>query len=352
MHILLSLEYGGAERVAVNLVNQLHGNGFECFLCLCDKEGPLLRHLSRDVSVEVAGRKQGIDFVLPFKLKTIMRRFRPDIVHMHNSTALFYGVVAAKLAGIQKLILTQHGTSQQHSKMHIVIKMLSPYIKKAVAVSENSYWYCRKMYGLNNGRLKIIMNGIEENLYKEDRGKREEVRKRLGIKEEFIIGHIARLSEEKDQSTLLYAFAEVAAKIEKVKLIIVGEGPLRNTLHSIVYSLRLEDKVIFVGGQDDIASFLNIFDLFVLSSVREGTSLTLLEAMAAGVPVVATNVGGNSKVVLDNKTGMLVPPKNPNILAEKIMYLLNSSPVRRSFAEAARERVVKEFSIDLSLIHI
>lgn len=346
MHVLLSLEYGGAEKVAVNLINGLQGDGFIFSVCALDRIGPISKELNNGIQVECVSRKAGIDLLLPFKLAKVMKRLSPDIVHMHNSTPLLYGTIAARLTGIDNIIVTQHGSiTKESKKARFVINRVSKWVARTVPVSEDIEEHLKKTYKISSKNLKTIKNGIDLDLFRKDSTKRQEIRSKLDIRDEFVIGHVARLSPEKNQETLIRAFAQVAKEMPNVKLMIIGDGPLRDSLWSIVNSLWLKDKVIFTGAQKDIPTYLNAFDLFVLSSVREGTSLTLLEAMATELPVVATDVGGNSKVIVNSETGLLVPAKSLDKLAEAIITLAKNRQLCEKMGKAGRVRVEHEFSL-------
>ena len=346
MHILLSLECGGAEKVAVNLIKKLGGNGFNFSVCTLDKLGELKDELGDAVNIQCANRKSGIDFTLPARLSKIIRKFSPDVIHMHNPTSLLYGVIAGKLAGAPRMIVTQHGKIlKESSRMRIINKRISYFLDKTVSVSIDVADNIKNSYKVKKSKTETIINGIDEALYKKDEAKRALGRLQFNLDGEIVIGHIARLSPEKDQKTLLCAFSKIAREINKVRLMIVGGGPLCDSLEALAIELDIKDKVIFTGFQKDIPYFLNIFDMFVLSSIREGTSLTLIEAMAASLPVIATDVGGNSKVIVDKKTGILVPAQSPDKLAEAMVYLAKNPALREKMGKEGRKRVEEKFSL-------
>jgi len=345
MQIVLSLECGGAERIVVNLVNRLKER-FDFSVCVLDKLGDLEGELGSKIRVDCMERIEGIDFFLPFKMARLIKEISPDVIHVHNPTCLFYTAMAVKLAGRGKIVFTQHGLAKKSWKMVKALRFLSRFITKAVAVSDDIAGYLEDSYGVNKERIKIIINGIDENVYKSDQSRSQDIKEKFNLNGEYVIGHVARLSPEKDQATLLKAFCKVNSEMERVKLVIVGDGPLKDSLRSKVKSLKLEDKVLFLGSRNDVQELMNMFDLFVLSSIREGTSLTLLEAMAAGLPIVATKVGGNADVVIDKKTGLLVPPKEPDKLAEAVINLLKDNGLRKKMGKEGRKMVEEKFCLD------
>jgi len=192
--------------------------------------------------------------------------------------------------------------------------------------------------GMPLSKIKLIFNGID-------------IKRFSAVKKEFTktkktIGIIARLAGVKDHATLLSAFQIVNRKLPETELLIIGDGPTRNSLQSIADSQQLKDKVFFLGTRRDTPELMAQMDVFVLSSLSEGMSIALLEAMAAGLPVVTTNVGGNPEIVKDNETGFLVPPKNPELLAEKIITLLSDQKLAAAMGEMGRRRAEEYFSIN------
>ena len=346
MHILLSLAYGGAEKVVINLIKKMRGNEFKFSVCVLDRVGALKDEVNGDIKIECMNRQRGLDFALPVRLSRAIRRISPDIIHMHNPSTLLYGAIAGKLAGTTRMIVTQHGSvSVEGRKMQMATKRLSRLLDKNVAVSSSIAKYLGNHYGLGNDKIETIINGIDETVYKPDAAKRQAGRLKFNLEDKIVIGHIARLASEKDQNNLLEAFSKVAGIIGKARLVIVGDGPLRKELEGSAKRLNISDKVIFTGFQEDIPFFLNIFDIFVLSSMREGTSLTLIEAMAVELPVIATNAGGSPDVVIDRKTGLLVPPKNSDKLAEAIIRLCENPGAREEMGKAGRLRMEENFSL-------
>lgn len=347
MHVMLSLDYGGAEKVATNLINRMSRDGYDFSVCTLDRIGSARHGLNDNARIECANRASGLDFQLPFRMAKIIRRISPDIVHAHNCTALLYGSLAARLAGVKKIVVTQHGSiADESDKVKAALKIYSGLISKNIAVSKTVETYIKDIYEPAGAKTELIINGIDENYYSKRAAGKNNLKTGLGIKsDEFVIGHVARLSPEKDQATLIHAFAKALERSRAAKLIIVGDGPLRESLEMLSVELGIADKIIFTGFQDDVRAFLNIFDIFVLSSTREGTSLTLLEAMAMELPVIATDVGGNTDIVINNETGLLVPSKDIDALSGAILCLLNDPALRNKMGRTGRARVDRNFSL-------
>ena len=342
MQIVLSLDYGGLEKLAIDLANRFNNGKYRSFICCLDNIGDLaIQAGRRGIKVICAGRKPGIDFSLPFRLSGILKKERVDIVHTHNPGALIYGTLGAKLAGIPVIINTRHGREKR--PVNGFIWNMNDSI---IAISEDAKKRLLKYNRINSDKVRVVYNGIEVNGFKNELD--IEVRKNLlGVdKSHLVIGTVSRLSEEKDQISLIDAFSKVSQVLNNTKLIFVGDGILKKEIEHYSEKVGIGDKVIFLGFREDIAKIISTFDLFTLSSLTEGISLSLLEAMAAGKPIVATNVGGNPEVVIDGETGFLVPPKQPDKMAEAIIKVLQNPELARKMGVAGRERIEKNFSLD------
>ena len=194
-------------------------------------------------------------------------------------------------------------------------------------------------------KISTIVNGIDIQQFR-PRGKNKKLLQELGIdRSAFIVGNVARFSPVKDQETLIRAFNRAKETSRDMKLLLVGEGSEKVTLEKLIHAMNLSDCVFFLGFRSNINEILSLIDVFVLSSISEGTSMTLLEAMASGKPVIATNVGGNSKVVIDDITGFLVPAKNVEAIAEKITVLYANRKLREVMGFMGRDIVGKNFSL-------
>lgn len=342
IHIVFSLEYGGLERIAIELAKHLNSGRYNVSICCLDTLGELTAEArANGIEVFLVKRRPGPDFTLPIRLAHILRKRKADVVHTHNMGPLLYGTLGARLAGVPVVINTRHGRAP---------KRTNAYIWKAndaiIAISQDARDEIVKWNHIRLDKLKVIYNGIDNDRYSSEKTG-DTIRQNLNIESgAMVVGTVARLSEEKDQFTLLDAFAKVISELQNVYLVIAGDGPLRKDLESHASDLGISQRVRFLGFRDDISSILRILDLFVLSSTSEGISLTLLEAMAAGLPIVATKVGGNPEVVIDGTTGFLVAPKKPAEMAEAIYNLLSDKKLAREMGDAGKKRVEEKFSLE------
>ena len=341
IQIVLSLECGGLEKMVIDLASRLNNEKFNNIICCLDNFGNLADQ-ARDKNIEVimVKRRPGADFLLPLRLAYILKKKKANIVHTHNPTPLFYGTLAAWLARVPVLINTRHGRERRIRKRFIWAMN-----DGIVAISEDAKRELIKSNKLNSEKIRIIYNGTDIDRYSCKKNG-SIIKKSLNISpSDFIVGTVARLSPEKDQITLLKAFSKIVELGYAVKLVIAGDGVLRVELENFCKDLNIADNVLFLGFREDIPEIVNIFDVFVLSSVTEGISLTLLEAMAEKKPIVATNVGGNPEVVIDGLTGFLVPSKNPDAMSEAVIKLLLDKELAARMGEEGGGRVEKKFSL-------
>ncbi len=356
MHIVLSLEIGGLERLVVDIVNGMDHERFHPILCsLESNKGTVLEDAVDESRIErlyLNREEKAMDLRLLGRLIEVLKRKDVDVVHTHNAIPLLYGSLAARIAGVPVHIHTKHGSgipgeSLKSSLVNVTTAFLS---NRFIAVSNDVKETVIKGYRLRPKKVTVIKNGIDINRYNvssvDEAGLK---RKELGLSQDaFIIGIVARLSCEKDHSTTLKAFSIVVNKFDHadVKLLVVGDGPLRDTLIEEAGSLGIEDRVLFLGNRNDIPEILSAIDLFALSSLTEGISLTLLEAMAVARPVVTTDVGGNSEVAIEGETGFLVPPKDPPKMAEAMIKLLKDKDLANKMGMTGRKRVEEQFNLD------
>jgi len=350
MHLVLSLNTGGLEMVVINLLKVMDHRIYTPILCCLEEEGSLIHEVEKlGIKTVVLGKKRkGIDYPLIFRLAKILKQEKIDIIHSHNPTPYFYGTIAGKIANVPAIIYTKHGRNPIRNKRELLLRRFLSYMTdKIVAVSDDAGNVAINDEKINPEKVVTIFNGIDIDRYQTNidvASKKHEI----GLSDDdFVIGIVARLSPEKDHNTLLDAFHIVLDNVDQsVKMVIVGDGILREELEQKAKSISINDKVIFLGERHDVPELLAIFDLFALSSITEGISLTLLEAMATGLPVVATNAGGNTEIVLDNQTGFIVPPKDPNRMAEAIMTIIKNNDMANQMRERGKDRVSKKFSLE------
>lgn len=351
LQLVQGLEIGGLEQMVITLIERLDMARFKPAVCCFDVLGTLaIRLTTKGIPVDLLPRKPGVDLSYSLRLARFLRKKQIDILHLHNPTALFYGTLAGRIARTPGIIYTEHGRDFSSSwKVKLANRLLSVLVNEVVAVAERGKTYLISEEGFSGNRIKLIYNGIDAHRFdsRAYRGKRREILATLGLNPGGpIVGVVARLDPIKNHSNLLNAMVTVSQRVPGVVLLVIGDGPLRDELEQRVQELKLGGAVKFLGARSDVPELLSILDLFVLPSYSEGLSLTLIEACAAGKPIVATNVGGNSEVVEHGANGLLVPSDNSHALAEAIIRILTDKEYTRRMGQIAHERFEKYFTAD------
>jgi len=279
-----------------------------------------------------------------YKLYRFLRRSEYEIVQTHTSKAGFVGRLAAKLAGIPIILHTVHGFAFHEESRPLTLwfyatleRIASHWCDKIVTVSKFHRNWALKLGIGNEEKILAIPNGIPEERVVPKRSK-EEIRKELNLTKEIVILSIGRLAPQKGLEYLIKSIPILFTKIKKsFKVLLVGEGPLENYLKNLVKTLGIEQYVKFVGFRNDIGNLLSISDIVVLPSLWEGLSIALLEAVAAGKPIITTTIGGNLEVVKNEESALLVPPKSPVSIAEAIIRLIDNRDLAIKLGDQARK---------------
>jgi sugar transferase (PEP-CTERM/EpsH1 system associated) len=341
--VVNSLEVGGLEKVVVNLINHVDKDFFDPLL-FCLRDGGALVG-DAHCGVETFGKTEGFSFTLPFRLARSFRRHKVDIVHCHNFGPVVYGAGAARLAGAPRVIYTIHGRATSGRRKQRMLERMG-WIDRVVPVSEDARKIVLRNSRLAPEKVRTIINGIDVALFERDIDRRT-MRNELGVPDDAaVFGIVARLTAAKDHHVLFEAFARLVERAPGAVLLVVGDGERAAELHALVQRLAVHDRIKFLGQRHDIPEILGALDAFVLSSHSEGLSVTLLEAMAAGLPIIATRVGGNTEVVLADETGLIVPPMDPAALETAMMRLIDHPESGRKMGLKGRERVKERFSVD------
>ncbi|HOW42783.1 MAG TPA: glycosyltransferase [Candidatus Omnitrophota bacterium] len=345
MHIQESLDVGGMENGIVNLANHLNGEYFKVTLCCLNKMGSLCNRVNdKRVRIINMEQKEGLALFLVFKLIKVLRKEKIGIVHTHNFYSGLYGIIAARLAGIHVVIHGEHGTTILNKPIRILaMRFLSRCVDKLFAVSHDLKEELMKKLNISGTKIDVLVNGVDIEHF---RAAKEawNLKNDLGIPvSNFIVGSVGRLVPIKNFKLLIGVKKKLDLAGFNTSCIIIGAGPCRAELEN--YAKEIGTEILFLGERDDISDLLAIFDLFVLTSLNEGMSNTILEAMACGKPVIATQVGGNLELVEENKTGFLVPSDNLEELFNAIVKLINNKKLLAHFGRCARDTVEQKFSL-------
>ena len=344
LQLLQGLNIGGIERMVESLVRGLDPAAFRTSFCTFDWRGTLAGQL------EAAGyplyhrkRRGGFDVGWIAWLARRLQRESIDIVHAHNATALFYGALATSLVPHTRLLYTEHDRAFPSARRERIVHALLARRTHAVAtVSATLRQHLLRWERFPPARVHVIRNGVQMPVPQQSRAA---MRRELDVGERPVAGIVARLAGVKNHALLLRAWKLVLVEVPEAVLLVVGDGSQEQSLRTLHAQLDLGASVRFLGFRQDISELLQAMDVFVLSSLSEGLSLTLLEAEACGLPVVATRVGGNPEVVLDGETGLLVPSAQERPLAEALARLLQDAHLRRQLGERGRAYYEQHFTL-------
>jgi L-malate glycosyltransferase len=346
-HVVGWLHFGGRENGVVNLVNSLDPNVFDSHIFSFVRDGSLTRRVipGRCKIIEF-GEKLGDDYRLYFKLARAFRSHKIHIAHTHGWGTLLEGMVAAKLARVPAVVHGEHGTIRDDTRAHIYLQWLMWHAADQIlSVSNALRQKLAQTINFPENRIRVIANGVDLRRFTVARD-RSGWKFRLNLPPEGLtFGTVGRFVPVKCYPVLLEASRSIFEKIPNSYLVLVGDGPLHEQLTRLARDYKIHDRVRFLGWRSDVPEILNALDVYVLASESEGMSNTILEAMACGLPVVATAVGGNVELV-DRAGGLLVPPYNPKTLAEAVSLLLADPARRETMGSLARRRVEEHFSLE------
>lgn len=335
-HLSLTLCTGGLERLLVDFARYHNRELFELeFIALGETGVPAeeIKQIGCPViqfPLTARGKLEKIR-----QLSDFLNQRDYDLLHTHNAYPHFYGSLAAYRSKIPVTIQTRHGRrfgTTFSERMQFAIA--SRFADRVVPVSDDTGLRCKKVGWLNDSKVTRIWNGIDVDRFVF-----------TGPADKKTAITVSRLSPEKDLATMLRAVQQVAQEIPEFRLLIVGDGPERARLEGLTAELNLKSQVEFLGERNDVPQLLSQAGFYVSSSLTEGISLTLLEAMSVGLPIVATNVGGNPEIVQQPATGLLVPSANPALLASAMIQMCENQDQWAETGQRARERVEQYFNI-------
>jgi len=354
VHIVFRLDYGGLENGVVNIVNGLSDSHDKHIVIALTEATDFRRRLNKDVQLVSLHKKPGKDFLAYFRLYKLLRKLRPNIVHTRNIGTLDCAFVAF-LARIPIRIHGEHGwdvfdPNGTNAKYRWLRRILSCFVRRFVTVSADLREWLVFTVGISAKKVTHIYNGVDTRRFRPRRSQATTgLPTWLDDGEMIVVGTVTRFSAIKDPMNLVEAFISLCgaqnAVTPFVRLVMLGDGTLHNQAVERLREAGLGDKAWLPGSRDDVAEILARIDVFVLASFREGISNTILEAMATGLPVVATDTGGNRELVESGITGALVPTEDPIALATALATYVDDKSLREAHGRASRERAIGSFSI-------
>jgi glycosyltransferase involved in cell wall biosynthesis len=333
-HVAPSLGVGGLEKMLVDFARHIDARRFQTVFFSVTEGGAVARELRQCGQTVIELKKPpGFRASTMLALSRLLRQHDIDIVHTHNDAALLYGAPAARIAGLNRIIHTRHGFEPRTATLSAMLRPATWLVRKVVCVSQDNARLAREQ-NTPEKKIRVILNGVDKDRFPYS-----------GPRPDGPVVTIARLSPEKGVENLVRAVSLALPRLPSLRVEIAGDGPCMGSLRALADELGVTEAVRFLGETGDISALLSRASLFVLPSLTEGVSLTLLEAMSTGLPVVATRVGGNGEVVEEGATGLLVPCGSPDDLANAMVELLSDPDRLARLGRAGRERLEKRFDL-------
>jgi glycosyltransferase involved in cell wall biosynthesis len=392
-HLIYRLDIGGLETLLVDAINRMPAHKYRhAVICLTDYTEFAQRITRPGVELHALHKPPGLELGTHKRLFKLLRTMRPDVLHTYNLGSIEYHATAL-LAGVPVRVHAEHGrdASDPHGvnrKHNLLRRLLVPAIDRYVPVSRDLERWLHGVVGIPQAKVQLIDNGVDTERFRPATEASNEpwnapagpacglaepscglaepscglaepscglAEPSCGLAEPscglgpFVIGTVGRLQDVKDQACLIDAFALLRAMLPeqraRLRLVLVGDGPLRERLAQRIAEAGLQDCAWLAGARSDVAPVMRSFSLFALSSIAEGTPVTMLEAMASGLPVVSTAVGGIPDLVADGVSGALVPPGDPQRLAEALAAYVRDEERTRRHGAAGRARIEQKYSV-------
>jgi sugar transferase (PEP-CTERM/EpsH1 system associated) len=349
VHLVYSFGCGGLQSLLVECIDRLSPDKYRhAVICLTEKTDSAAVVSRADTAFYELHKPPGNDVSTHIRLWKLLRQLRPSILHTYNVGTIEYSLIAL-LARVKVRIHAEHGRDSveidgKHSRYNLLRRLLTPVIDAYVPVSADLGEWLHRTVGVHQRKIAMVTNGVDTARYAPSGSARK------GGPATLWIGTVGRVDRIKNHLGLLDIFQLVLDRVQAmqldVRLAIVGDGPLLGMLRDTAASRGIADKVWLPGSRNDVADVIRSFSIFVLPSLSEATPVVVLEAMATGLPVVATHVGGVPQLVLNNETGHVVRPADPAAFADAICAYILDADMRRSHGEAGRKHVQSHYSVD------
>ncbi len=361
LHIQVLPIMSGVQKAMLDILERLDRNKYAITI-LCNAEGELTEAAARlNINIIILPELRReinplFDVFAFIKLFRLIKKNRFLLVHTHSSKSGFIGRLAARAAGVRCVVHTVQGFAFHEYSSRLSTFMIGLMERIAGLVTDRIIFvnqYDRKMalkMKLTSAEKMItIPNGIDLSQFNVTEPLPVPADLVGIVKRGGIVGMVARLWEQKAPQDFIRSIPVVVNTIPDAKFLVIGDGHLKDKLVKLSQELNISDHVLFLGWRQDVKALLKLLDVFVLTSLWEGLSVSILEAMASGKPVVATNIKGNNELVVDGETGFLVPAKNPQMVGEKVLYLLMNRTLAQKMGLKGYQRVRENFSIQTTI---
>lgn len=349
LFLITSLAYGGAETQLLRVALRLKERGWNVHVVSMTPPKAYVQELeSAGIPVASLDIKRKLPDPRPIhRLVRLVRSWKPDVIHSYMVHANLLARVVRPLAPVPVLICSARSIDEGGRLRDILYRLTDPLCDLTTQVSQAGLERYVQVGTTPRERIRFVPNGVDTEHFRPDLHARSRMRNDLGLGDRFVWLAVGRFYEAKDYPNMLRAFSHVVREHPDSHLLIVGDGPLRPEMESLVRELGVSECVRFLGIRRDVVHLMCAADAYVISSAWEGMANVLLEASASALPIVATDVGGNREVVIDGETGFLVPPKDPEALADAMLRMMSlSEEERRRVGEAGRRYIESTYSLD------
>ncbi len=348
-HLINFLSPAGKEIGIIKLLNALDSNEFENYLIVFDKVFDTLSLDPSKVKLISLNKRRGNDPLLPLRLARILHHYKIDILHTHAWGTLVEGIAAGRLAGVKQIIHGEHGSFHKDAKRLMVQRFFFNRADHLLSVSAVLADDLSATIGFPRKKMQAILNGVDTDRFYPDPEKRKTQRKIYGFGEtDLVIGTVGRTVALKNQQLVIRAMHQLWDEFNNVHFVVVGDSPMysvKNELAALAAELGVQEKIHLIGMKNEVPDLLNMFDLFVLPSLSEGCSNVIQEAMATGLPVVASHVGGNPELVQHDVSGFLFKNDDVYDLSQYLRRILTDTRLREEMGRAGLNLAREQFSL-------
>ncbi|MEK7642963.1 MAG: glycosyltransferase family 4 protein [Patescibacteria group bacterium] len=353
--------YGGAQRYILDLIDYLPKDHYEIHVAAGGKGQLATAVIERNVPYhELQGLERDVNPLMDIRslihIWRLIRKIRPDIIHLNGSKVSVLGAISGRIAGVPHIVSSTHGwpfleerPRWQRKLIKLIAKIASWFQDTIICVSELDYMIGIREHVANQKKLQQIHNGVDprKHIFLDRSDARERLLKRQHIpRQDYIItGTLGEYTKNKGLHYLIEAARHIVDIQPNILFLLMGWGEEKEYLLERIAAYRLENQVIIVDALPEAFTYLKAFDIFIHPSVKEGFSYVLLEASLAELPIITTQVGGNPEIIENFKTGLLIQPRSPQEIISSVSHLIKNPDDRQSLGKAARTKVLKDFSI-------
>jgi glycosyltransferase involved in cell wall biosynthesis len=347
LHLVTSLEVGGAQHGMLLGLPRFDSDQYEHIVCsIMDRMQMASQFREAGVEVRSLGLSRKTDIGVVLRLRALLKEIRPDVLHTYLLHGNILGRLIGRLVGVPVIIGSERTIGQARKWGRLATRLTNPLTDAVEVNSEIGGRAIERDLGVPSEKIELVRSGLDLSVFS-SANRRDELRTEFGVTaDQHLIVYMGRLRTVKGVEYGIRAFASALEQLPNIRIVLAGEGDQRNFLSSLVSKLGISEQVDFLSVRNDVPELLSAADSVLMPSLTEGFPRTAIEAMAAGKPVIATNVGGTPEAIIDGETGILVPARDSDALASAIVRLVGDSDLQARLGAAGRERAAQNYSVD------